>query len=54
MGLPQFILIIFYAVGILITSNLHGEPKEGHYNIFESLISVSIVFILLIWGGYFS
>ena len=53
MGVPQIIVIVLSAAGLLSQAYYHGKPKEGEYNFFTQLISMAITFGLLIWGGFF-
>ena len=53
MGIPQIIIVILYALNVGITLTKHGEPKEGNYNVFSTLIGTAISVGILWWGGFF-
>ena len=53
MGVPQIIVIVLSATGLLLQAYYHGKPKDGKNNFFTGLISTTITFGLLIWGGFF-
>ncbi len=42
------ILCILYSLGLGIIMARHGSPKDGNYNIFTALISVSIQLFLVV------
>lgn len=54
MGIPQILIIILYAAGLLLYAHDHGKPKEGYTDFWSGLISTCIVMGLLWWGGFFS
>lgn len=53
MGIPQIIIVILYALNVGIALAKHGEPKEGNYNVFFTLIGAAISVGILWWGGFF-
>ena len=53
LGAPQIILIAIDAVNLATVAVYHGEPKEGNYDVFISLIALAIQLALLTWGGFF-
>lgn len=54
MGIPQIIMIIFFAMDLGINLAKHGEDKKGKYNIWVALICALIEFFILYCGGFFS
>ena len=57
MGVPQIIFIILTALGIFNHFILHGKRKpetECYYDFRSRILNDVFVFILLIWGGFFS
>lgn len=53
MGFPQIILLSLIGLNLLISSYLHGKPKEGNYSVFVSIVGVTIHLTLLYFGGFF-
>jgi hypothetical protein len=51
---PEIVYIILVSLSLGITAAQHGEPKKGKESIFQTLISHSLTFALLYWGGFFS
>lgn len=55
MGIPQFILLAIYFIGLVHNISRHGEPMtDRKYNGLDSLFSLTITVGLLYWGGFFS
>jgi hypothetical protein len=50
---PQIIMVSLWFVSLLMESYLHGKPREDKHNIFLSIVSTIISFLLLWWGGFF-
>ena len=53
MGIPQILIIVIYAVGLLLYAHDHGKPKTGYTNFWVGLFSAFIDVSLLLWGGFF-
>jgi len=53
MGFPQIILLSLIGLNLLISSYLHGKPKEGNHSVFVSIVGVTIYLTLLYFGGFF-
>lgn len=53
MRAPQIIFILLYAIGIGANAIQHGEPKQGTYNVWSSILGSSIGLSILWWGGFF-
>lgn len=53
MGIPQIIVITMSIINALCVSFLHGQPRNGKYNIFAYLIASAISYWILIAGGFF-
>lgn len=53
MGLPQFIYLGLFFVGLGITLSRFGEPKRDHYD-WGDIIASFVILGLLYWGGFFS
>jgi len=53
MGLPQFIYLGLFFVGLGITLSRFGEPKRDRYD-WGDIIASFAVLGLLYWGGFFS
>jgi hypothetical protein len=50
---PALIYIGLNLMALGLSMAKHGEPKKGNENFFLTLFSVSLVFGLLWWGGFF-
>ena len=53
MGVPQIILLSLIGLNLLISSYLHGKPKEGNHSVFVSIVGVTIHLTLFYFGGFF-
>ena len=53
MGVSQIILLSLIGLNLLISSYLHGKPKEGNHSVFVSIIGAVIHLSLLYFGGFF-
>ena len=53
LGLPQMLTIFLYIVALGIQLREHGKPREGVTNFWAGVIGEVIIFVLLIWGGFF-
>jgi hypothetical protein len=53
MGVSQIILLSIVGLNLLISSYLHGKPKEGNHSVFVSIIGTILHLILLYFGGFF-
>jgi hypothetical protein len=53
MGFPQIILLSLIGLNLLISSYLHGKPKEGNHSVFLTMISITLHLTLLYFGGFF-
>ena len=56
LGWPQILVLGLFIYQLGLGTVKHGELKTGSYarhNIWSSLVSASIVFALLLWGGFF-
>jgi len=51
--LPQIIYLILTCLGLGVVMSKHGEPQKP-YNIWYSLTSTVLLWILLYWGGFFN
>lgn len=52
--IPQILVIALYAFAFGIDLVRHGQPKTGKYDIWNSIIGITITFTLLTWGGFFN
>jgi hypothetical protein len=50
---PQVILLSLVAIGTGIALARYGERKTDSYDIFDVVVSPSILICLLYWGGFF-
>jgi len=53
MVFPQIILLSIIGLNLMISSYLHGKPKEGNHSVFITMIGVTIHLTLLYFGGFF-
>jgi len=53
MTAPQIIILVLFAINLLVNANMHDKPRTNKYNFFTSLISISLNFLILYWGGFF-
>jgi len=54
MKTPEIILIVIWSIGLLFTAYKHGKPRDSNYNIFASIVALSIHIALLVWAGLFN
>ena len=54
MNIYIIILLILHVLGLGFTLAKHGEPKDGEYNFFHSLIGFIVTWALLYYGGVFN
>ncbi len=52
-GWPQYMYVAVVFVGLGFVLAKHGEPKEGKYSFWNTLIADGLVLWLLIAGGFF-
>lgn len=53
MSVPAIIYLAICLIGLLISANGHGRPKEGVESFWHTAIGCSITISLLYWGGFF-
>ena len=53
MGIPQIIVIAWYALALGINLANHGKKRCDKYNFWSSLIVCIVLFTLLKRGGFF-
>ena len=53
LGLPQIIYLMLVAIGLGITIEEHGKPKDGINNFWATFIAQALTIALLVWGGFF-
>jgi hypothetical protein len=53
MGVPQIILLSLIGLNLMLSSYLHGKPKEGNHSVFVSMVGATIHLTLLYFGGFF-
>lgn len=53
MGVSQIILLSIVGLNLMITSYMHGKPKEGNHSIFVAIFGTLIHLTLLYFGGFF-
>lgn len=53
LGLPQIIYLTLVFIGLGITIEQHGKPKEGINNFWVTFIAQAFTIYLLAWGGFF-
>jgi hypothetical protein len=53
MGVSQIILLSLIGLNLMLSSYLHGKPKEGNHSVFITLFGVLIHLTLLYCGGFF-
>jgi len=51
--MSQAILLILTVIELMVVSNKHGQPKQGEYNIWSTMFSMAVLYIILISGGFF-
>lgn len=52
--LPQIIWLTLTFAGLLVIANKHGKIDPKPTNFWYSFISTVVVFLLLLWGGFFN
>lgn len=53
-GAPQIIMICLYAFDLIYTAVHHGDSKvDEKYNVWITIIGITISAALLTWGGFF-
>ena len=53
LGIPQILICLIFIIGLVQNCIKHGEPKDGEYNFWGTLIGVIINVAILKWGGFF-
>ena len=53
MGIPQIIMIVMLSLVLFINATKHNKPREGKYNVWQTLVGIAIQISLLTWGGFF-
>ena len=53
MGIPQIIVVAWYALSLGVNLANHGKKREDKYSFWSSLIVCVLLFALLKWGGFF-
>ena len=53
MGIPQIIMIVMLALTLFVSVVEHNKPREGKYNVWQTLVGIAIQISLLTWGGFF-
>lgn len=53
MGVSQIILLSLIGLNLILSSYLHGKPKEGNHSVFITIFGVLIHLTLLYCGGFF-
>jgi hypothetical protein len=51
--LPQIIWLALTLSGLLLIANQHGKPSKPT-NFWTSFAATVLVFLLLLWGGFFN
>ena len=54
MGIPQILIIVWYALGLGVMLALHGKPQTESYSFWKSLFITVVMFALLYWGGFWN
>ena len=54
LGIPQIIYLTLVFIGLGITIEQHGTPKEGINNFWVTFIADALTISLLVWGGFFN
>lgn len=53
-GIPQIIVVATFGIILDESFKKHGRPrKRRKHNIWESIMGVSAIMMILIWGGFF-
>jgi hypothetical protein len=53
-GIPQIIYVGLTLAGLFLVANKHGQKRDGEtYNFFTIAGTSAIIYIILIWGGFF-
>lgn len=51
-GVPQIVIMVLYLVNITLSAVHHGE-EQGPYNVWMTMLGVSVNFAILKCGGFF-
>ncbi len=54
MSVPAVIYLILTVIGLMVSANQHGKPKDGIHSIWGVIIGSGISISLLYWGGFFT
>lgn len=54
MGVPQIILLSLVGLNLMITSYMHGKPKEGNHSVFITIVGTLLHLTILYFGGFFN
>lgn len=53
MGIPQVFMICLFAMDFAINLINDGEKKEGHYDVFATIVAIAAQILILKAGGFF-
>jgi hypothetical protein len=53
MGVSQIILLSLVGLNLMISSYMHGKPKEGNHSVFITIVGTLLHLTLLYFGGFF-
>lgn len=53
MKAPQIILLALMFMSLLLAAYQHGKEETGKHNFWVSFTSMSMLALLLWWGGFF-
>ena len=53
MNIWKISILLLYAMSLGMNLAKHGEPKEGKYDFWSTLLSCAILIFMLYMGGFF-
>lgn len=51
---PQITFAVFLGVELGIRLAKNGQPRTGHYTLWDQLISWALILVVLYYGGFFT
>ena len=53
MGVSQIILLSLVGLNLMMSSYMHGKPKNGNHSVFITIVGTLLHLTLLYFGGFF-
>lgn len=53
LGIPEILMTLYLAYGMIFYLAMDGRPREGEYKGLQSVVVLLIIFVVLVWGGFY-